>query len=461
MIPVRARLTLIFAAALAVVLAVTGVILFDRLSSSLDGTIDTGLRARASVVAALVAQSDSGLRDARAGNDAGFAQILDRRGRVYDQTAGLPRAPLLTAALLHQAERRQLLVSRTTSTGDRVRLLAVPVVAQGQKLVVVVGSSLAVRDRALTGLRNELLVGGPIALLLGSIVAYFVAAAALRPVERMRRQANTISDRHLAERLPVPRTHDEIERLGTTLNAMLDRIERGVHRERAFLADASHELRTPLALVRAEVEIALDEQREAEELVAALRSIGEEADRLSQLAEDILLVSRLDEGALPLRVEKASVDELFDGIVARFARRAGEGCRTLEAEGGGLVAALDRMRIEQALANLVDNALRHGAGTVRLFALARGSSLELHVSDEGAGLPPGFAPRAFDRFSRADEARSGSGSGLGLAIVKAIAEAHGGSVSASSTKGGGTDVCIRLAGRARSSARHFGSGSSL
>ncbi len=447
-LPLRVRLTIIFATAMALVLAAVGVVLYNRLSASLDRTLDQSLRARAADVAALVTQADTGLRDSPAslygGPGSGFAQILDSRGRVFDQTPGLPRVPLLGPIQLGRARSATLLVHRARSAGEDVRLFASPVMAQDQRLVVVVGTPLGVRDEALAGLRNELLVGGPVALLLASLIGYLVAAGALRPVERMRIRANAISDRDLAERLPVPRTRDEIARLGETLNAMLERIEGGVKRERGFLADASHELRTPLSLLRAEVELALDAPRSNAELLFALRSIGEEADRLSQLAEDLLLLDRIDGGLLPIRKARVELDEIFDGVAARFARRAGEASRLIEKADGSVTVVADRIRLEQALGNLVENALRYGSGTIRLFAVQRDKSVELHVADEGRGFPVAFVPRAFERFSRASDARSSAGAGLGLAIVKAIAEAHGGTVAITKASKGGADICISL-----------------
>jgi two-component system OmpR family sensor kinase len=447
-LPLRARLTLIFASAMAVVLAATGFVLYNHLAASLDRTLDQSLRARASDVAALVRQADTGLRDSRpyspGGPGNGFAQVLDSRGRIFDETPGLGSAPLLRPSQLGRARRGTLLVLHRRNAGEDVRLLASPVSAQGQRLVVVVGASLGLRDEALAGLQSELLLGGPIALLLASLIGYLVAAAALRPVERMRVRANAISDHHLAERLPVPPAHDEIGRLGETLNAMLERIEAGVRRERGFLADASRELRTPLSLLRAEVELALDAPRSKDELLAALRSVGEEADRLSQFAEDLLLLNRIDEGLMPIRRETIQLDELLDGIATRFRRRAGETGRRIETDGRRLRVSVDRPRLEQALGNLVENALRHGAGAIRLFAVEREARIEIHVTDEGEGLPPAFALTAFERFSRADQARNSAGSGLGLAIVKAIAEAHGGAATAANRPERGADICLSL-----------------
>jgi heavy metal sensor kinase len=353
---------------------------------------------------------------------------------------------LLTPAQLHLAQRGPLLVARSRRGSVEVRLFAEPVVAQGRRLVIVVGSSLASRDAALGQLRNELLIGGPVALLLASLIGYLVAAAALRPVERMRAQAAAISAQRVSARLAIAPSGDEVSRLGETLNAMLARLEEALVRERSFVADASHELRTPLALLRAEIELALESPRTRSELEAALRSAGDETDRLCQLAEDLLLLARLDHGVLPVRLETVELDDVLDGVAARFERRARDAGRSIESDGGGIRVDADRLRLEQAIGNLVENALRYGSGSVRLHAAARLAGVEIHVTDEGSGFPAGFLSNAFERFARADESRGGGGAGLGLTIVRAVAEAHGGTAVAANGDDGGADVWLSLPG---------------
>jgi heavy metal sensor kinase len=447
-LPIRIRLTLAFAAAIATVLAGGGFLLYHHLAGSLDRTLDQGLRARSANLVALVRQADPGLREAPpapvADATASFAQVLDSRGRIRDQSPGLGPRPLLTGALLRRAQAGMLVVARARRLGTDVRLLAVPLRTQEQQVVLVVGAPLRSRDQALANLRGELLVGGPAALLLASLIGYVVAGAALRPVERMRARAASITEQHLSQRLPVPPANDEISRLGATLNEMLARLERAVKRERSFVADASHELRAPLALVRTEVELALDLPRSAEELRVALRSIGEEADRLSQLADDLLLLARLDEGELTLRKEPLEVNALLHDLAERFLRRAAEGGRGIEINAPALRVEADRVRLEQALVNLVENALRHGTGTIRLTGSPAVGCVEIHVADEGPGFPDGAAATAFERFTRGDPARSSSGAGLGLAIVRAIAEAHGGSVAIANDATEGADVVLSL-----------------
>ncbi len=290
-----------------------------------------------------------------------------------------------------------------------------------------------------------MLIGGPIALVLASLAAYGVAGAALRPVEAMRARAAEISSAKPAERLPVPPTHDEIARLGKTLNAMLERLGEALEHERAFVADAGHELRTPLAILKTELELALQRGRSPAELRAALSSASEETDRLTQLAEDLLTIAQTDRGKLPVRTEHIDVGEILDGVSARFARRAEAGGRGLsQSSEAGLAVSGDRLRLEQALGNLLDNALRYGKGPVELVALSHDDSVELHVRDRGAGFPEEFRERAFERFSRAETSRNQDGSGLGLAIVEAIARAHRGEAKVGDRDGGGADVWLVL-----------------
>ena len=292
---------------------------------------------------------------------------------------------------------------------------------------------------------HEFVIGGLAALLLAVAGGYALAVGALRPVEAMRRRAAAITARTPERRLPVPPAKDDLSRLARTLNDMLARLAAALEHERRFVDDASHELRTPLALLRTEVEIALRQPRSQAELEQALRSVAEETERLSQLAEDLLLIARSDNGELPIRREHVSAEELMSTVAKRFALRALERDSSVSVEAApGAMLDADALRIEQALGNLVENALMHGAGAVVLAARVEGDEVELSVSDEGAGFPPDFAEQAFDRFSRADEARSYGGSGLGLAIVDLITRAHGGRAEVRNRDGGGAVVSIWL-----------------
>jgi signal transduction histidine kinase len=258
----------------------------------------------------------------------------------------------------------------------------------------------------------------------------------------MRRRAEEISASTSTQRLPLPAARDEVYRLGVTLNEMLERLDAGLERERRFVADASHELRTPLATLKTELEVALRQPRSADDLEHAIVSAAEETDRLVRLAENLLLVARSDQGALTVARDPISVDALLAEVAGRFRSSAEAAGRVVEVEeDSGTELAGDRERLQQALGNLVDNAFRHGAGEVRLHAVERDGLVELHVIDRGR-FDELILPRAFERFTRADDARTGEGTGLGLAIVDAIARAHGGSAHAANLPDGGADVWI-------------------
>ncbi len=247
--------------------------------------------------------------------------------------------------------------------------------------------------------------------------------------------------------MPAPR--DEIRRLGETLNDMLARIDAALAHERAFVADASHELRMPLAVIKTELEFARRDDQSMEELRAAIVSVDEEADRLTRLTENLLTIARSDQGGPVVHRQPLVVGELLRGVADRFAARASIADRAIsvegEGEGDGAECILaDRILLEQAIGNLVENSLRYGAGEIRLWSRSEDAGLELHVGDQGPGLPPGFSGMAFDRFTRGDAARGRGGAGLGLSIVRAVARAHGGEAHLRNLEPTGLDAWIAL-----------------
>ena len=441
-LPIRVRVAAAFALAMTVVLAATGVLIYGRVGGDLASALDQDLRLRAQDVSALIDDRGASLAaepDTRLIEPGeSFAQLLTRGGRVHDATRSLGSASLLTGAETSIVLRGPRFFDRRSVPGldEPARLLSVPV----RRGVLVLGATLENRAEALRSLRTELVIAVPLALLVATGLGYLLAGTGLRAVEAMRRRAAEISADRAGERLPVPPSGDELERLGETLNEMLARLEAAIDRERGFVAEAGHELRTPLALMRAELDYALHYAETEPELRLALSTASQETDRLVQLAGDLLLIASTDQGRLALRAETLSARELLDSVRHRFAWRAeGEG-RELELETPvDLLLTGDRVRLEQALGNLVENALRHGAGTVTLAARSRDGLVSLLVRDEGAGFPAEFLPHAFERFSRVDPSHGSGGAGLGLTIVRAIATAHGGTATAS-----GAEVCIEL-----------------
>jgi signal transduction histidine kinase len=440
-IPFRVRLTLSFAAVIIVLFGGLALLLQTLFSASLDQSIDRSLHTRAADLATLV----RGKRELPQLPESGgaFAQIIDPvTGRVRDATPGVAHTPLLSLRDARSAAAHSLLIDRR----QNARLLAEPVdtVPPG---VLVVGSSLSQRNGALTTLSDLLFIGGPVLLVLTCLAGYVVAARALAPVEKMSAQASRISGAPRGERLPVPEANDELHRLGETLNAMLSRLEDAIARERAFVADAGHELRTPLSILKLELELALAGDSSRDELQTRLLSAAEEVDRLANLARDLLVIARAEQGLLPLEKQPLEAQEVLGAVAARFAAAADRAGRPVRLEcAGALSMKGDRARLEQALTNMVSNALQHGGGAVLLNARRHNGTVELHVLDEGKGFEADFLPRAFERFSRADAARSRGGAGLGLSIVQVIAEAHSGRAYVANREGGGADVWLSLPG---------------
>jgi two-component system, OmpR family, sensor kinase len=432
-VPVRIRLTLAFALAVVVVLAGACGFVYVQLRADADDAIAGTLDARMTAALTLLKRGDS-LTETDAGligeHDESVAQLLTPDGRVLG-SLGAVRGPALQGEDLRRATRERVLVEqRLAGFDDTARVLARPVTGRGGPRVVAVGASLGDRNEALRALVHSFLVAGFLAVVLASLIGYALAAAGLAPVESMRRRASEISMGGGPERLPLAPAHDEIRRLGETLNEMLDRLRRSFDRERRFVADASHELRSPIAVIKTELEGVLRSGRLAPEARVALVAAVEECDRLAQLAEDLLVLARAADGPLPTRLEPLRVQVLLESARERFVDRAAERGRTISVDAPADLAVMgDPLRLRQALGNLVDNAVRHGAGDIALAARATPDGVEIDVRDHGGGFGPDFAERAFERFTRASESRSGDGAGLGLAIVQAIAQAHGGSAA--------------------------------
>ena len=260
----------------------------------------------------------------------------------------------------------------------------------------------------------------------------------------MRRRAETISSA-TGQRLPVPAADDELRRLGSTLNEMLDRLDAGLIRERRFVSEAGHELRTPLTLLRAELDLALSRERTPDELLTTVRSISEDVDRLVSLADDLVLLAGSGD------VTRGAGAGRRHGAAAR----GGEPVSSSARRGGprdpgrrpwlSVVAQGDPARLERAVVNLVDNAARHGAGDVELAVERVGDRVEITVADDGPGLGDELVETATTPFSRSGSARTGPGHGLGLTIVRELVEEQqGGQLRLANRDGGGFAAVVEL-----------------
>jgi two-component system, OmpR family, sensor kinase len=452
-VSIRLRVALVFALALAIAFALLGWLFVSQLSAAMLRTTDANLAARLSQAERGDSEDGPGpaITTTTLAPGEYAVQTITPSGQVKNSNAG--PAALLTEAELNQARHGKVLLTRTLG-GEPERVLAARF---GEGSVAIVGVSLDNNNTTLREVADGLLVGGAVFVIVAGLGAYWLARAALAPVERLRREVAALSERDSGATLRVPGTRDEVAALARTMNDLLVRLRRALARQRAFVADASHELRTPFAVLHGELELAGRPGRSKEELSAAVANAAEEASRLTRITDDLLLLAKGDEDRLSLRLERTDIAALLARSAERAGARAGAAgvtCRVTAA--AGLAAVVDAGRIRQAVDNLVDNALRFAPrGTeVVIFAEVAGPSLVIEVRDAGPGFPPEFLPHAFERFRRPDHgrARSAGGAGLGLAIVRAIAVAHGGRAVAGNRPEGGATVRLevphRLLGRA-------------
>jgi len=439
-LPIRTRLTLVFASLSLVVLAVAGASLLIGFRAELDRTINNGLLSRLETARADPLAEIAAIPQ---GDDA-FAQLIRSDGEV-ESSSNLPAEPLLPSAVLASIHGQTFFDRGVRMVEDRVaaRLLAV-LSADGSHIVV--GIDVDDQREVVARLTVLVAVGGPIVLLALSVLGWILAGAALRPVEELRSEAAAISLSEPDRRLPVPDTGDELQRLTETLNGMLDRVHDALDRERRFVDEASHELRTPLGVLKAEVDLAMKGPRNRDELKAALQSIAQETERLRRLTQDLLVLARSDRGRLPVHRGDVDVSSVIERVAAEFADRASREGVSLRVSGSDVRARVDSDRVRQAVENLVDNGLRHAGrgGSVEVRADRDGDRLRVVVSDSGPGFAGDVLDRAFEPFARADGGREGDGAGLGLTIVRAVAEAHGGSATVRNLEGGGAAVSLEL-----------------
>ena len=433
---------------IALVLLACALVIYTQFRHFVDGRLDSELRERSVAFVALARKEVHPVRIVELSGEE-YTQVFDASGRLQASSRSLTGRAALTTSQLLQA--RAAPVTFTTSRigpggdGARVRAFAID-----GRSVAFIAEPLTSRERELHRLATLLALVFPGALILASFAGYRVAGAALNPVERMRRRAESIGSEDAEERLPQPGTKDEIDRLAGTLNELLDRLHAAIAHERRVVGDASHELRTPISVLRMRLDVALRSgSRDGEELHEVLIETKADADRLTRLADDLLLLARADQGRLPMRTELVELDAQLSAAADRHRAAAAESERTIRVEtdtASAPVIEADPDRLSQILDNLIANSLRYGSGEIHLTLRdAPPGRITLKVFDDGAGFPDGFAPTAFDRFSQADSSHGGSGSGLGLAIVAAITGAHGWTAEAHPGPGATVSITAPLA----------------
>jgi signal transduction histidine kinase len=442
---------------LLLLVAVLGAALYFQLDQSLRADIDQQLREEAQEGLTLVELEHGGL--VWEGTEPGriipdplpriahqhqLFRLVSVDGQVVAASEALQELP--TRGDLAEARSRARGWLKSTRLGaEQIRVYTAPV-RKGERFLgmLQVVRSLTPLEHTLARLSRLLGLGGLAALALSLLLGQFLARRALGPVSAITRAARAIGAANLSQRLRLPDVGDELSELAGSFDEMLDRVEDAYRRQRELAADASHELRTPLALIKGEASLAHQPGAEPEVMRAALTTIEAEADSLTRLVEDLLLLARLDRGEL-LRAAPVGLDELAHEMRGRFGKDAAQRGLALEVDAPeAVVVRGDETALRRVLINLTDNALQHTAsGGVRL-KVHGGDEAWIEVIDTGCGIAPADQPRVFDRFYRADAARGRGGTGLGLALCREIIQAHGGTIVLESEPGHGTRVICRL-----------------
>lgn len=436
---VRVRTTLAAVLVVALALLAGGITLVVLVRGALASGLESTAEQRADTIAAQVRSTDAPVGSDRepGEDDEGDGgddledevwQVLDQDGRVVSSSQPLSR-PLPA----EDADSVRL------PGGDAAYLV---VTEDADDYQVVVAVSREEVEDAGAALVPLLLVGLPVLLLLVGGTTWVVVTRALRPVERIRQEVEQITGDRLDRRVPEPASRDEVHRLARTMNGMLARVQGAQERQRQFVGDASHELRSPLAAIRQTAEVARAHPGAMPEGELA-EAVLEESVRMQRLVEQLLLLTRADEGALAAQRRDVDLDDLVL-TEARRVRRSG-----LEVDGSGIATARvrgDEGALGQVVRNLVDNAARHAVRRIGLAVREESGTAVVVVDDDGSGVPAEDRERVFERFVRLDEsrARDDGGSGLGLSIVSEIVRAHGGAVAVTTSPWGGARFEVRL-----------------
>jgi len=457
---VRVRLTLWYLGLLALVLVVFSVGVYALLSQSLYQRLDSAVRNEARALAAaherLMTEGKTEVEAAVTAQDERFfprqaTAIFNAEGKVIAEkpTRSGKRVRLPALSLLQPDTTFFHTVLEVEQGGQDGRRVAVrPVVSQtkGKTYIFAVSQPRDPVVEELATVRRALFIAIPLALALAGSGGWFLARRSLAPVVAMSERARQISAENLQERLPLVNPRDELGKLASTFNELLTRLETSFNQQRRFMADASHELRTPLYVIRTATDVTLGrEHREEHEYRDALKIASEQTHRLTRIVEDMFTLARADSGSRTLD----KVDFYLDELITEAARAAevlatSKGIKFGRGELSEMLCHGDEGLLRQMLMNLLGNAVKHtqSGGEVRISAERKDGNYEIIVADTGTGIPVEAQPHVFERFFRADKARTrsndGGGAGLGLAIARWIAEAHQGRLELRHSDGSGT-----------------------
>lgn len=475
----RFKLTLWYVLILGILLISFSSFLYFTLSKSLHRDVDKKLRSLAELVAS---ESSSPLSKFGFGNIdqaletsmdmkpiGKFIQVLDESGRIGHKSDNLKNIQLpISLNALKNASRGLITFETHRSFGNTpLRIITFPVMENNHVAKIVqIASSLEEVEDALNTLSILLMITVPLALMVASLGGQFLAHQALKPVDNITQTARMITSQNLNQRIKPPKVKDEISRLIETFNEMISRLDQSFRQIKQFSSDVSHELKTPLTILKGEAEVTLRKERTSEEYQQILKSNLEEINRMSQIVDDLLLLSKTDTGEIRLNKEEINLTEILNDVVSQmniFAQSKSIHIETSNHQGDIRIFG-DALRMRELFLNLIANGIKYTeeGGAVQI-ALTRdplpaaktpsgytgGEQMgyaKVIVSDTGMGIAKEDQERIFDRFFRVDKARSREegGSGLGLSICKWIVEAHQGEIKVESELGKGSSFIVKL-----------------
>lgn len=443
---IRLRLALIYLGAIVITIGLVGTLVWWQLGTALRSSLDQTLETRAAgAIAGLENNGQAGLQEGdTAGPPGVFVWVFDGHGRLIDATAGAPVGLAMPAAGVTRAD---VILGAAT--------YAIHVATGDGEVVAVAGTSVAGIEATLDRLARSLILIGGAAAIASLAGGWLIAGRALRPVALITAEASRIGAADIERRLPVPEHNDELRALAMTLNGMLERVADAVRRQRTFVAAASHDLRTPIAALRAELELAQDPVMTNRDLRTAVRAAHADAVRLGELATGLLDLAAADSDGRAVVRSPVRTDRLLASVVRRVAPVARTRQVRIKQTAPGHLVRVDRVRLEQALTNLIVNAITYGPPGGEVEVVARFDEvakpgpnqttrlLSFDILDRGPGVPAELATQLFEPFRRGPNAM-GPGTGLGLATAAAAIRAHHGTIGVEARSGGGAQFWIRL-----------------
>lgn len=373
-----------------------------------------------------------------------FLQVVDGRGKLLFRTANLQ-----DDILLFNPNLKDIAFFNSRISGQRIRQGQFPIVNELGTIIghLTVGISQEESAVVLHNLSNTLWIAFPLLLIILFLATAFAASKGIAPVQQLIMSASGIGDADMDKRLPLPQNQDEIYQLATTINELLDRVGKGLQREKQLTADASHEIRTPLTAIRGTLEVLIRKEREPAQYEAKIGRVIGEVDRLNAMLDQLLQLARLESGNTHAKRTPVDLSAIFNTLSAEWQPRLLEKNIHLRLNiPSGTTLYTDSGLLNIILENLIGNALKYVHPDGGIHCTWHLENQSLTIEDNGPGIPSEHLPHLFDRFYRADASRSSAipGAGLGLAIAQKVAKVLGIKLSVSSTEGVGTTITLHF-----------------